>query len=96
MCQNHRGNRTFRRHGLPTAAVTPTAPVFTFRYPDDFTHAEALAIEAALQDANKQLESESVDSFDDWDNAYLHWLLHLASKIAPPDDKASWIFVPTP
>ena len=52
----------------PTAAIHPIAPVFTFRNPEDFPPAKELAIEAALRKVSKQLESESADSFDDFDD----------------------------
>jgi hypothetical protein len=53
--------------------VLMRTPVFRYRYPDDFPDVEQMAIETARQEANRQLDSIGVQSYDDHKAARVKW-----------------------
>jgi hypothetical protein len=64
------------------------APSFVYKYPDDFPDAEQLAIENVRLEANRELETREVRSFDDHDAALHSWFWSVVSAAAPAIGRA--------
>ena len=76
------GGEASRDGYSPDQPIHLRAPSFVYQYPKDFPDAEQLASENARLEANRELESREVRSFDDYSAAHLAWFWRIVSAAA--------------